>query len=87
MKRAILEIQNKNILSWKQRERADLKERENLDKIETDELEKEKRLNKAEGKWRESIRNLRKTGIMEKERNGEKWINERKVLLREIQRK
>ena len=48
MKRAILEIQNKNILSWKQRERADLKERDYLDKIETDELEKEKRLNKAE---------------------------------------
>ena len=83
MKRAILEIQNDNIITWKENREKELIERENIEKVETEILEREQRLKVAEGKRREFIRSLKLTGKMDKEKKGEKWIEENKSLCRE----
>jgi len=83
MKRAILEIQNDNILAWKENREKESIEREKLEKVETEKLEREQRLNVAEGKRREFIRSLKLTGKMNKEKKTVKWIEEKKSLWRE----
>ena len=87
MKRAVLEIQNENIMKWKLRKETQLKEKEENDEKDKVLVEREIRIKKGNEKKKELLSKLRKEGKLAKEKKDSNWIIEKKSLWRDYREK
>ena len=84
LKRVCLEIQNENILNWKERRKRELERKEEEEKIDDEKVTKEKRKRLGEKKKRDLLMKLEEEGKIQKRGKSKKWIEEKKSLWRKI---
>ena len=77
MGKAILEVQNENIIKWRERKEKQVKEREKLDKEEETLKAKLERCRKGEEKRKELLKDLTHRGILKKQGKSEEWRKQR----------
>ena len=75
LKSICVEITNENITNWNKRRKLENENRMKTDAIETESLERTKRINKRDSKKTDTVKTLMKKGVMKSDKRDKRLIN------------
>ena len=87
LKNVCIEIGNENILEWRKRRKIQVEEKEKREKVEEESYERIKRLNLRDFVKKKKVRELKRKGVIEREKLSENEIKVRKSYWRDYREK